>query len=286
MAQSTKNSTPSSSTGLKSGSLRKRPNRKKRNWGEIIGRFLLFSAIVAGLVWLCNDRRFDIRSIRVEGISTVTQQEIEDLAHARMGRNVFVYTIANHRAIEKRIIKGEPAIESVQVYPSPPNSILVQAHERTPFVQVRINRGPLLMVDPNGVAYRLIQQRDLSLPVVVVPADTPVPALGHKFSLNVNTPFGVGYSIIHIVRQGGYFEPLKLRDVRVESNLISSIAMDGRPLIRLGLPTDLPKKIATAAAAINSDPVKAGNAEYVDVTLPEKPAIKLKSESSLTDGGL
>ncbi len=255
---------------------RLRKNKKRKNWNAIYRNWFIAILLIALGVWLCIDRRFNIRDVRYDGYTTVPKSDIVALAHVKTGANLFLYTIANHRKIALRIEKAEPAIEAVHVRPGLPHTLLVHIQERVPYLQLRVNHGPLLLVDPNGVPYREIPARDPRLPAIIVPGDTPVPQLGKKLPQGDTTPIGVGLKVVSLLMSGSQFVPLKLREVKVGVDLYSTVQMSDRPLIKLGLPNDLPKKLTNAAIALNGDPVRAQGAEYLDVTLPEKPAIKMK----------
>ncbi|MDR3710040.1 MAG: FtsQ-type POTRA domain-containing protein [Capsulimonadaceae bacterium] len=251
-------------------------NRKRKNRWPAIRRTLLFGLVLALLIWLCNDRRFEIRQVRVDGLRTVGLKEIITLAKVKMGGNLFVTALVDHRDITRRIEKAEPAVESAAIRIHPPKTLVVRIQERTPYAQIRINGGPLLLVDASGIPYRQITARAPSLPALVVPSTTVVPELGKKIDQRLTNPLGTAFSVLNLLTHGDYFVPLKLREIRVQGDLYTSVYMTDRPVIRLGLPGDYPLKIKTAAVAIEGDPVRAQNAEYVDVTLPSKPAIKMK----------
>jgi cell division septal protein FtsQ len=240
----------------------------------------MWLAVAALGIWLCVDRRFHIRDVHVDGAHTIDPGEILALARVDKGRNVFIYTLLEHGDIDKRIETGEPAVEAACVRIKLPGTLVLRITERTPYAQVRINRGPLLIVDANDVPYRIMTQRDPGIPAIITPATTSVPELGKKLDMRLNNPLGAAFSVLDQVTHSSYFDPLKLREIRVHADLYTSLIMSDRPVIRLGLPVDLPQKLQTAAAAIDSDPVRAQAADYVDVTLPSKPAIKMKDTVS------
>jgi cell division septal protein FtsQ len=271
---------PKSSQGRNGAPPRLRKNKKRRNWGPVNRILFLAVVLLAVGIWLCVDKRFHIRDVRYDGYTTVPKSEIVALAHIKPGANLFTYTILQHKKIALRIEKAEPAIEAVHVRPSPPHTLVVHIQERVPYVQVRINLGPLMLLDPSGVPYRVITVRNPRLPAIIVPGDTPVPALGKKVSDKPDNAIGVGLTVVSLLMNGNQFQPLKLREVRVGADLYSMVQMSDRPLIKLGLPNDLSKKLANAATALNGDPVRAQNAEYLDVTLPDKPAIKMKDTTA------
>jgi len=254
---------------------RKRLDRRRTNLGCLITILL-----VGLLFWLCLDRRFNISDVRVDGLHTIGRDEILTLARAEKGHNLFIYSLIACRNIDTRIEAGEPAVESAHVRIKLPHTLILRIQERTPYVQVRINGGPLLIVDANGVPYRQLAVRDPGIPVIVAPAGTGAPDLGKKLDMQVTNPLGAAFSALDKLTHGSYFVPLKLREIQVRRNLYISVIMSDRPAVRLGLPVNLPQKLATAAAAIDSDPVRAQAAEYVDVTLPSKPAIKMKEPAS------
>lgn len=261
-------------------SRRARRNRKRVDHGPALLRALLLIVFVCLIVWLSVDKRFNIKRVRVDGLHTVKRSEILQLARVDAGRNLFIYSLLEHRAIDRRIEKGEPAVSAAHVRLKLPNTLIVRVQERLPFAQIRINSGPLLLIDETGVPYRIIPARDPDLPAIIAPASTPVPALGKKLDLRLEKPLGAAFWALSLLEHGDYFVPLKLREVQVRSDLYTSVVMRDRPMVHLGLPVDFPEKLATAAAAIDSDPVRAQAASYVDVTLPTKPAIKMKDTAS------
>ncbi|HEY3331713.1 MAG TPA: FtsQ-type POTRA domain-containing protein [Capsulimonadaceae bacterium] len=264
----------SNSRGAASPRLRK--NRKRKNWAPIVRNWVIFLALLGLALWLCLDKRFNIRDVRYEGYQTVPKAEIAALAKVKHGQNLFVYTLLNYNKLSRRIEKGQPTIEEAHVRIRLPHTLVIRVLERQPYAQLRINQGPLLLLDANGIPYRAIDLRANALPVIVVPAGTPVPPFGMKMSDKLDNSIGVGLNVTNLLERGTQFVPLKLREVRVAADLYTTVSMADRPLVKLGLPNDLVKKLSTAASAINSDPNRALAAEYVDVTLPEKPAIKMK----------
>lgn len=266
---------PSPRTNGSAGA-RPRRNRKRTNWGLVVRNVVVLAGLLALAIWLCVDKRFNIREIRYEGCSTVPVSRVKALGKARYGQNLFIYALMKHSGISRRIEEGEPAIEEAHVRLKLPHTLIVRVQERVPYAQMRINRGPLLLVDPKDVPYRVMAARAPELPAIILPAATPVPKLGMKMHQSLSDAIGVGLTLTDLLEHGSDFQPLKLREVRVGADLYSIVAMSDRPLVKLGLPNDLPTKIKTAAIAINGDPVRAAGAEYVDVTLPSKPAIKMK----------
>lgn len=270
----TRRTTPQPKTRARSAAPQR--NRKRKNRWPAVRRTILFLAIVALLFWLGCDRRFNIKSVAVEGLKTVDRQEIVSLARVNVGRNLFISALLDHKEITRRIEKGEPAVESASVLLKLPATMILRIQERVPYTQLRINHGPLLLADSMGIPYREIALRDPTVPAIVVPADTAVPVLGKKMDMGTNNAIGAAFSVLNLLTRHDYFIPLKLREIRVQGDLYASIYMSDRPVIRLGLPDDYPLKIQTAAAALAADPARALNADYVDVTLPSKPAIKMK----------
>lgn len=263
-----------------SGAPRPRRNRKRKNWTRIFTNFVIVVGLFALVIWLCVDKRFNIREIRYEGCQTVPPGRVKALGKARYGQNLFIYAISNHSAIVRRIEKGEPAVEEAHIRIKLPHTLLVRVQEREPYAQLRINQGPLLLLDAKNVPYREMAARAPALPAIIVPAGTPSPVLGKKMREGLGDAIGVGLKVTDLLEHGTAFQPLKLREVRVGGDLYTIVQMSDRPLVKLGLPNDLPLKISTAATAINDDPVRAEAAEYVDVTLPSKPAIKMKDTNA------
>lgn len=151
----------------------------RRRWRQRLRRLrpFLYAALVAALVgtgvWLVFfSSVMTVREVTVEGNTTLSSVRIEKVARAPIGRQLARVDLAAIRARLETI----PAVRSVEVSRSWPDTVAITVTERVPVAVVDRGAG-LQGVDEEGVLFGTHAIRPEGLPLVQTAPDVKTEAL-------------------------------------------------------------------------------------------------------------
>jgi len=247
-------------------------NRKRKDVGLIVRRWLTSVALVAGLLFLFANPSFRIKSVQVYGAQTVDPQSVIAAAQVPMGKNLFL-ALLSHK-ISRRVAE-DPEIASVTAGPILPNTVLIRVVERQPYAVFAAN-GQHWLMDKEGIPYRQIDETAVNpgLPVLaytgILPAGEPV--LGHSMS---ETWLKQAYQLISLVKDSNN---LSIQKITVDQSANLCLNRQDNLQIKLGQPDSLPFKVAVAQATLSADDGSiARRAAYIDLSSPDQPVWLPKS---------
>lgn len=242
---------------------KKRPKRRRPSPAARIRPFWIAILFVGGL--LCAGTAFaltwpgfDPKSIRVSGNQRVPSSEI--LARAAIAPRVSVW-MQNTGAMASRI-EAIPYIETAKVHRVPPATVRIVVEERRPYVLLRSG-------DQEVVADRALRvlsyAGDERLPTLVLrPGLSLAPgtfviapeARTLRESLGAMAQHGFTVEILDLDRYGEL-----------------EVTLESGPRLLLGTPTELPKKLALAAAIMAQVVRGQRRVAAIDVRAPQTPVV-------------
>lgn len=250
---------------------RRRSVRQQRGRRRAVPIVLLIVVVAAAgaFLWLRSSSVFAVKSVTATATERVTRQDIIDATTEAMGVSLLRVSTG---AIEEAL-STLPYVRSADVYRSFPNTLEVQVVEYEPLARVQASEGSVWLVSEDGrVLERVAPPRGYSLPLVM-----PATALSLTAGVRVPAEIVGALPVVSALVTGGMAEELpdvKQVDVSSAGEVALTLA-DGSEL-RLGTPTDLDRKLR-AYASIIQDCLKVGKqVEYVDVSVPERAAVKVK----------
>jgi cell division protein FtsQ len=177
--------------------------------------------------------------------------------------NIF---LINKQALEQRV-ENEPAVKEVRLYRRLPNTLIVRVIERKPELILETSKA-LYEVDSEGVPYRIAKKVDSSLPLITCGMVGSI-----RLGQQLRTPeFLIARNCLLLAKNKKMFNVAKL-SVDQSQELCLNVR-DGYQ-VKLGRPEQLSEKLDIAAQAVAQIPEFRERGEYVDVSCPEAPAIKL-----------
>ncbi|HST46505.1 MAG TPA: FtsQ-type POTRA domain-containing protein [Jatrophihabitans sp.] len=141
--------------------------RRPRWW-----HWCAMAVVLALLVWLVAfSSVLGVRTVNVVGTRTLTAEQVRAAAGIRSGTPLARLDLG---AVRSRLSAVAP-IRAVTVSRSYPASVIIKITERVPIGYRPIDRGQVVLVDPDNVAFRTVAAAPAGLPRLLVPAIGPQP---------------------------------------------------------------------------------------------------------------
>ena len=228
-----------------------------------IGFWLLAKAaavgiLVAGLsiaTQVGNSRQFQVAEVVIAGNELVGAEDIAAAIHVG-GTNTFA---VRGRRLE-RMLRGDPAIESISIKPRLPNTVEVLVTERAPSVVWEAS-GRTLLTDATGLALREGTREDL--PVVHAP-EGPTPDPGGR--VDVETVRMAAALVPRFDVEGLTGGQLEYRPAYGATVILPNSAR-----LAIGNSDDLEDKLAAYRAIRGHLDQNRAKAELIDVRFLERP---------------
>jgi cell division protein FtsQ len=231
---------------------------------------ILVLVAAAGLfLWLRSSSVFAVKIVTATATERVTRDDIANATSQTLGVSLLKVST---RALEQAL-SALPYVRSVQVYRDFPNTLEVELVEYEPLARVQASAGDVWLVSDDGrVLENVTPPRGYSLPLVI-------PAMPLTLAPGTDAP-GEIVGALAVVKELLHGDAAaRLPDIKqVDVNAAGEVGLtlaDGSQL-RLGRPTDLDQKLKAAEAAIEAYSKDGRAWEYVDVSVPTRPAVKPK----------
>lgn len=258
---------------------KKRSNRRKRNWNRTLKQFALCLFLAEAGVLLFANPSLRVTKVRIEGVQTLTSQQVFEEAQVPSRTNIFWML---HQPFAKRL-EDDPVIDGVSRSIKLPHTLILTVTERRPHA-VLAGGGNFWLLDKKGVPYRELEKPMLHIPIVQVAASV-LPA-----EITLGKPLGTvwltdAYRLLALLEKT---PNLSVAKITVDQNLNLCLNRKDKLQIRLGQPDSLPQKVALAVATVDADGgTLARQAVYIDVSSLRQPVYMPRKESdsdSKTDG--
>jgi cell division protein FtsQ len=246
--------------------------RGRRRGGLVFVAVLVVAAAVL-FVWLRSSDVFAVRRITATATECVTQQQIADATSGALGVSLLRVSTKSI----KDTLAALPYVRSVEVYRDFPNTLEVRVVEYQPVARLQAADGAAWFVSEDGrVLEKAGSSSRPSLPVVV-PATPVTPVAGEQLPTAVVEALPV-VSLLREsgVRHGAQASLAALKEVGISAGGEVTIKLSNGIELRLGSPTQLEYKLTVAADIIQQCLRDEKQVEYVDVSVPERAAVKPK----------
>lgn len=216
----------------------------------------------AGTVWLLYGSQWlRVESVSVSGTKVLTPEQVREAADVPVGSPLIS---VDTDAIEARLLRKLPRIDSVDVARSWPDGIGLKVTERTPVLLVQ-KGGNFVEVDDEGVRFATVPEAPKGVPALELtlsPRDSRAASLRR---------FGQARLVREAVRVAGDI-PVAVahatRSVKVRSYDDISLELEGGRTVAWGSSEKGAAKARTLAALMKAAP----DARHFDVSVPTAPA--------------
>ena len=216
---------------------------------------------VAFVVFTCPV--FYVRKIRPVGNRTISSAEIVQALDIPPESNVFLI----RKAMVVRQALKNPVVKEARVYRRPPGTLVLRIVERKPHA-VLDTGGTLYEVDSSGVPFRAVKEASADVPVIFCDLSSEV-VFGKPLD---DSAFKIGRECLLLAQQE---EISGVAKITVDQNHHLCLNVRDDFEIRLGRPEQLSEKLGIAAQAMKQIPRLRQHGEYIDVTCPKAPVMKL-----------
>lgn len=245
---------------LKSGP--PRPSRTVRLRRLRVVIILLLTVVLGGaaVVWLLYGSQWlRVEKVSVSGTRVLTAQQVREAAHVSVGSPL---VSVDTDAVEARLRRELPRIDSVDVVRSWPHGIGLKVTERTPVLVVKTSGkgGKYVEVDTKGVRFATVSRAPKNVALLELAVSRPI-------SLR---RFPVDRLVREAVRVAGDIPPAVARDTRtVKVRSYDSVALElsGGRTVEWGSEEKGRAKARTLTALMKAAP----KARHFDVSVPTAP---------------
>ena len=237
-----------------------RPPRLRRLLNPRMLIILSLAAVLAGggVIWLLYGSAWlRLERVSVSGTRVLTADQVRQAAGVRIGSPLISL---DTDAIEARVRRKLPRIDSVDVVRSWPHGIGLKVTERTPVLVVK-KGGKFVEVDSGGVQFATVSQPPKGVPALELTVSRP--AGGSRFGDGrlVREAAGVAGDVPSAVARD-------IRTVRVRSYDSISLELNDGRTVMWGSGENGRAKAVTLTALMKAAP----GARHFDVSVPTAPA--------------
>ncbi|MBO4897267.1 MAG: FtsQ-type POTRA domain-containing protein [Clostridia bacterium] len=237
-----------------------RRKKKSRKLNKILFSFL-FSVIVLTVLALTIPP-FNISSIKVNGISKLTEDEIKALSGIQIGSNVFR---TNIRRAEKNIEK-DPYVVNAKIYRKFPAKILIIVEEAQPYAEA-VNGEEYVEIDKSGKV--LEKSKEHREGVMVIEGVSPVKCdEGEQIEYESNDYLRIQNDIFDRIEKNGLLG--KIKTLNLENRSYITMETESGLEVYIGSEEELDYKLQFLATVM-ADEYTSG---VLDLTNTEQPTYR------------
>jgi cell division protein FtsQ len=240
------------------------PRRRGRKRGRIAvlrRRFVVFAVLAVALfafymLWFRDSSLVAVKSVKVEGIGGGSVERQLDAALTAAGKKMTTLNV--DQGALAAAAKPFPLVESISANPSFPSSLTIHVDERRPIGLIGAGSSAVAVAG-DGTILRGVPAEHLHLPGLPLSSPPKGPRLQGTMLAQAEvlgaTPAGL----------------LRYVDHTFNGASGTDVTLAGGVILRFGDATEAAKKWR-AATAVLSDP-KLGPLDYVDLAVPDRPAV-------------
>ncbi len=252
--------------------LARRRNRIRPNYARAALRLSLLLFVAVSLAALFFSPRLWVRTVRIEGLQTISAERIAARLDLRPRTNLVLLPAARL----KKAVEAEPAVARAHVRRVPPNSVLVSVEERRPVAVVQ-TENVFYTIDRALVPFRKSESAEPGLPLIVLgPAadtvqdeQTPLVPLGKRMIAP-----GLPEASKCLTWALGRASKFPLARIVVDPFGGLCLNRRGGAEVRLGTGADLDKKLSVLDLLLTKrEDVLRGDVSYVNLFAYDAPAI-------------
>jgi cell division protein FtsQ len=245
------------------------PNRRRRNWPRLLLGWASGVLAVECIAALLFSPRLAIRSVTVEGNTTVPTARVLALAGRIKGQNIVRLAAGRIRAG----ILREPTDERVTIRRDLPSGIRIVLQERQPWASVLLPDGACFTIDQHLVPFRKSSEPERGLPrlKLSVADDKPAPVV--LLGKPMTAP---GLAQVSACLAWAREEPdFHLDAVAIDPTGKLCLNREGEVQVQLGSETDLDKKLYALGLLLQQHPALRTTADiaYINLFAFDAPAV-------------
>jgi len=244
-----------------------RKGRRKRysvNRKRLALSFLLLLLVGEFVFAALTSPVFSIKRVKVMGNRMVPASEV--VRRLNLPANTCIFRI-DKQAMAGRVCEN-PVIKRVTLHRALPRTLVVRVTERRPDFLLKTSAG-VYEVDSSSVPFRLVDKVDARLPVIECGLPRR-PVLGRKLT---GSTLNSARKCLLLAREK---KSLRVAKITVDQNNDLCLNVRDGFEVRLGRPEQLSKKLDIAAQSVEQIPELRQRGEYLDVTCPDAPAMKVR----------
>ncbi|MBN1322227.1 MAG: FtsQ-type POTRA domain-containing protein [Thermoleophilia bacterium] len=243
--------------------------RRGRRRASLIFVLALLVAAAVLFVWLRSSDVFAVRTVTATVTERVAEDEVSRVAGEAIGASLLRLSTDD---LEDALL-ALPYVRSAEVYRRFPNTLDVRLEEYEPVARLQAGDGAVWLVAENGRALEVVvPPRGAGLPLVV-PSAGEAPVAGQQVSEVVARALPLA---VLMAGEEADEHLASAKDIRVSASGAVTIVLKGGTELRLGDLTNLEQKLKAALQIIDQRLRDGERLEYVDVTVPDKLAVKAK----------
>jgi hypothetical protein len=258
--------------------VQRRRNRRRPNVARTLLRVCLAALALECVLVLLFSPRLWVRSVRIDGLQTVSAERITERMRLRPRTNIVRLPVASLRAAVER----EPVVAKAEVRRVFPSAVRVVVRERTPWATLKVG-GICYLVDRGFVPFHKNRVPWDGLPLVTLAAgeNAATPRLGERVVAR-----GLAQANTCVEWAEGRTDfPLERIAIDPEGKLC--LNRIGGTEIQLGSGADLSKKLDTLALLLaQRDDLRSGSVAYVRLYAYDAPAIFPRPDVSALPGSV
>lgn len=231
---------------------------------------VLVIAAAVLFLWLRSSDVFAVRRITATAPQSVTQEELSQATLGALGVSLLRLSTDE---IEAHLC-DLPYVRSAEVHRGFPDTLEVRLSEYEPVARLRSAEGEdvWLVADDGRILEKARAPRGVNLPLIVSTAEI-APELGTRVTGAVVKALLLVY-LVGDEESSGNLPPV--RQIVVSAAGALALELEGGTEIRVGEPSKLEQKLMVAADIVEQYSRDGVRVEYVDVTSPERAAVKAK----------
>lgn len=242
--------------------------RGRRRSGLVLIAVLVLAAAGAFL-WLRSSDVFAVKQVTATVTQCVSKEDIAQAASPAVGESLLRLST---QEIEQALM-ALPYVRSAKVYREFPNTLQVSLDEYEPVARLKGSGDALWLIGDDGrVLEKAKAPRGVSLPLIISVASTE-PVVGKSVSGSVADAL----SLVALLETEEVVAALpEVRQIEVSSSGGLTLRLERDMELRLGQATRLEDKLRVAAVMMKQYLSHDDQIEYMDVSVPERVAVKAK----------
>ncbi|MBE6546865.1 MAG: FtsQ-type POTRA domain-containing protein [Ruminococcaceae bacterium] len=257
---------------------KKRPNAAALRTVLLIGLTVALCVLAAVSVFFAVRRFMKVRTVQVVGISQYEPEDLIGASGIKIGDALYA---VEESAVEERMLKSCPYLESVRIEQKFPNKLRIIVTEKAPRWYLEIS-GSKYALDNDLVVLTQTAKTDgmtkLVLPDVKSVLYGQLPTFGDS-----ETTVRKTLEVISAIRQSPFRD--RLTEVDLASRWDIRMVVDGRFSVSMGDMTDFEAKLKAVEEILDSDRLSGCVGGEVDVSVPDNIAVRpIYAEERLPDG--
>ena len=198
----------------------KRRERRRR----IIIRLLILLAIIGAVILFLRSRYFEIKDIKVEGMSYYTGSEIISMSGATTGRNL-IFDSGKADIIDA--LNSNPYFKDVNVKRKLPSTLIIQVEERPQTAAIMFGDS-FIVIDDEGIVLR---RTDVDPKLTLLTGLTiSKMTVGEKVDAEEKEVLSTTLHMLNTMRNGDmYFKKIDVARVVIRAYIYDNLIVKGTP---------------------------------------------------------